>query len=108
MTTSDARNEDGARRLSGRHVVITGGASGIGLATAKMFMAEGARVALLDLDEARGAQAGRALGCPFVRVDVTREESARAAVAEAADHLGAIDGLVNSAGVVQLASLRDT
>ncbi len=75
---------------SDRAVVVTGGASGIGLAIADAFRANGDRVAVLD----------RAAGDGIIPVDVSSEESVRAAFAEARDRLGAIDILVNSAGLL--------
>ncbi len=97
-------------RMQGRRVIVTGGASGIGLETARSFVAEGGRVALLDLDaEAAGAaanilgDAAIALGC-----DVTDEASVEAGVAAAAAGLGGIDGLVNSAGVSLWRPLGET
>jgi NAD(P)-dependent dehydrogenase (short-subunit alcohol dehydrogenase family) len=56
-----------AGRLAGRHAVVTGGASGIGLASARRFLAEGARVALLDRDEAALGRAAAEL--LFARID---------------------------------------
>jgi len=89
----------GKDRLEGRRIVITGGASGIGLATARLFMAEGARVALLDRNEAALAAATTDIGAPGYCVDVTDEVSAQRALDNAERELGGIDGLVNSAGV---------
>ncbi len=88
-------------RMQGRRVLITGGASGIGLATAQRFVAEGARVALLDRDEAGLAKAAEALGekAWTVRADVTSESEVNAAVKNAVDALGSLDGLVNAAGI---------
>lgn len=88
-------------RLSGRKVLITGGASGIGLATARRFVAEGARVALLDRDEQGLQQATQALGNAAVAVtaDVTLEAQLTRAVEKASRALQGLDGLVNSAGI---------
>jgi NAD(P)-dependent dehydrogenase (short-subunit alcohol dehydrogenase family) len=86
-------------RLQGRKVLITGGASGIGLDTARRFMREGARVALLDIDKQRLDAAARELGCVAVHADVTREEQVTSGVAAAVESLGGLDGLVNSAGI---------
>ena len=88
-------------RLRDRKVLVTGGASGIGLATARRFVAEGARVALLDRDAGRLAEAARELGdsACAVRADVTSEEDVRSAVATAVAGLGGLDGLVNAAGI---------
>ncbi len=76
--------------VSDRAVVVTGGASGIGLAIAEAFRANGDRVAILD----------RAAGDGVIPVDVSSEGSVRAAFAEARDRLGPIDVLVNSAGLL--------
>ena len=88
-------------RMRGRRVLITGGASGIGLATARRFVAEGASVALLDRDREGLAAAARESGDAVrtVVADVTIESEVRAAVNEAADGLQGLDGLVNAAGI---------
>lgn len=95
-------------RLAGRRVLITGGASGIGLATARRFVAEGARVALLDRDAEGLSAAVRELGEAHTAcADVTDESQVRAAVQGAAAVLGGLDGLVNSAGVSAWRSFED-
>jgi NAD(P)-dependent dehydrogenase (short-subunit alcohol dehydrogenase family) len=91
--------------LADRVAVISGAASarGIGRATARLFARHGARVAILDLDEA-GAQAAAAeLGAQHLGVacDVTRPESCHAAIAQVLDRTGQIDVLVNNAGITQ-------
>ena len=88
-------------RMQGRKVLITGGASGIGLASARRFVAEGARVALLDRDAEGLATAARELGDAAIslRADVTIEAEVQKAVNEAAASLGGLDGLVNAAGI---------
>ncbi len=86
-------------RLAGRRVLITGGASGIGLATARRFVAEGARVALLDRDEEKLRAAATELESDPVRADVTSEREVAKGVEEAARSLGGLDGLVNAAGI---------
>src|SRR5512143_2159376 len=84
-----------------RKVLITGGASGIGLATARRFVAEGARVALLDCDADKLGAAARDLGdhAMAVQADVTNESQVRKAVDEATHALQGLDGLVNAAGI---------
>ena len=95
-------------RLAGRRILITGAASGIGLATATRFAAEGAALALLDrngdaLDSACAATGGFAALC-----DVGDEAAIRRAVADSAAALGGIDGVVNVAGTGKHALLEDT
>ena len=80
--------------LNGKTVLITGGAGGLGLATARAFAREGAKIVLWDLDEARGEKA-TAEGFHFRAVDVADPAAVRAAAAE----LGAVDLLMNNAGV---------
>jgi NADP-dependent 3-hydroxy acid dehydrogenase YdfG len=99
MTTTDLYD------LSGRTAVITGAASGMGEATARLLAAGGARVALLArraerLDELAAeitADGGRALA---VATDITDEESVRAAARRVHDSFGRVDLLVNAAGVM--------
>lgn len=93
-------------RMQGRKVLITGGASGIGLATARRFVAEGARVALLDRDAQGLARAGEDL--LKVRADVTDEREVRGGVEQAVRALQGLDGLVNAAGVSPFRSFADT
>jgi NAD(P)-dependent dehydrogenase (short-subunit alcohol dehydrogenase family) len=89
-----------AHRLAGRKVLITGGASGIGLETARLFSTEGARVAILDNNATTLDVARRELGdCVAIEADVTQEAPITAAVHRAIDELGGLDGLVNSAGI---------
>lgn len=91
-------------RLHDKVAIITGAASGIGLATAKRFLAEGARVLVADIDASRidtalatlAASDGRAIGA---QVDVTDRQSVAAMVATARDAWGRIDCLVNNAGI---------
>jgi NAD(P)-dependent dehydrogenase (short-subunit alcohol dehydrogenase family) len=87
-------------RFNGRRILITGGASGIGLESARQLVADGARVALLDRDVAGLAQAAAVLGMSTaIEADVTDAASVRGAVDQAAQALGGIDGLINAAGI---------
>ncbi len=93
----------------GQRFVISGGASGIGLAVARLALQRGARVALLDRDAEARAAAARSLGEDAMALDcdVADAGAVGRAVAEAAGRLGGIDALVNSAGIDLLASLDD-
>lgn len=91
------------KRFENRVVVVTGGGGGIGSATCRRFAAEGARVAVLDLNEASAAtvaEAIRAAGgqAQSLRCDISRRADVEQAVAAAEQALGPIDVLVNNAG----------
>lgn len=95
-------------RLADRVAIITGGASGLGEAAARKFAAEGALVALWDVDESRGGALVSDLGAErvhFRRVDVSDAASVDAAVAATLDQFGRIDVLVNNAGITRDATL---
>lgn len=84
--------------LSNARAIITGGASGLGAATAELFRQRGAQVTVLDRDEA-GQAAADAIGAHFACTDVTDENSVAAAIALAVERMGGIDICVNCAGV---------
>jgi len=90
--------------LKGRHVLITGGASGIGAAMVAAFCAQGAHVFLLDIDEKAGIATAQAqetqgtLSAKFVSCDVSDIASLRAAIAAIEAQYGTIDVLINNAG----------
>lgn len=85
---------------------MTGGAAGIGLATARRLLAEGAAVALVDCDAERLAAAAAELGVPAFVVDVADAAAVERTFDEACDRLGGLDLLFNNAGVGQMASLH--
>ena len=88
--------------VRGSTFLVTGGASGLGAATARMAVEGGSHVVIADLDETRGKALAGELGdaARFVRTDVTDEASAEAAVAAAVNAVGAVHVLVNCAGIV--------
>lgn len=90
-----------AASLDGRVALITGGASGIGLATVELFVAQGARVVVADLQEEKGRQLEKRFPgvVRFSACDVTSEDRIRAAIALAASEFGGLDILFNNAGI---------
>jgi NAD(P)-dependent dehydrogenase (short-subunit alcohol dehydrogenase family) len=87
-------------RLAGKTILISGGASGIGLVTAQRALGQGAHVAIGDIDAAAGERAARETpGLHFVRLDVTSDASWAAAVEDVRTRFRALDGVVNSAGI---------
>lgn len=93
-------------QIEGQGFVVTGAASGLGLATARALVAAGARVALCDIDAERGAGVAGELGAAarFLRTDITSAPEAEAAIAAAAD-FAPLRGLVNCAGIAHAARI---
>jgi NAD(P)-dependent dehydrogenase (short-subunit alcohol dehydrogenase family) len=86
-------------RLDDKVAVITGGASGIGEASVRLFAAEGAEVVVADVQDERGGRLASELGAEYVHADVTREEDVEAAVSHAVDVYGRLDCMFNNAGI---------
>ncbi|WOI56397.1 SDR family NAD(P)-dependent oxidoreductase [Palleronia sp. LCG004] len=86
-------------RIDGAGAIVTGGASGLGAATAERLATNGAKVTILDLDAERGAAAAERIGGRFVRTDVTSEEDVEAALDRAFDFCEAQRICVNCAGI---------
>lgn len=88
-------------RLDGKVAVITGGASGMGESTARLFVAEGASVVFGDVQEAMGQEVSDSLGenARFVRADVSSGEDVQALVRTAVDAYGKLDIMYNNAGI---------
>jgi NAD(P)-dependent dehydrogenase (short-subunit alcohol dehydrogenase family) len=86
-------------RLQDRVVVITGGGSGIGLASARRLASEGAKVVVADIDPGAGAAAAKEVGGLFVPVDVTDEPQVEALFQAAVDAYGTVDVAFNNAGI---------
>ena len=85
--------------LNGIGALVAGGASGLGEATARELAARGARVAIADLNEERGAQVAQELGGHFHAADVTDEERVAAAVEAAVEELGGLRFAASCAGI---------
>jgi NAD(P)-dependent dehydrogenase (short-subunit alcohol dehydrogenase family) len=88
-----------SERLTGRVAVIPGGGSGIGLATARRFRDEGARVVVVDVNADAGTAAADEVGGEFVAVDVTDEDGVRDLFAHVASVYGSVDIAFNNAGI---------
>jgi len=92
-----------AGRIEGRVAVVTGGCSGIGLATVRRFVQEGAKVVIGDIDAQQGEALARELGgseiATYVQVDVTSKEQVDALFRTAKDTYGSVDIAFNNAGI---------
>lgn len=106
-------SEPEKRRFEGKTVIVTGAASGIGLATAKRFGQEGARVVIADLSQQHAEQAVqevKAAGAPdalALACDVSNEAQVNACVAETVGHFGGLDVVVNNAGLMTFEPLTE-
>jgi len=99
-----------ADRLAGKVAIITGGARGMGAATSRLFVAEGAKVAIADMLDIEGAALAAELGenARFWKHDVTQEDAWARLVKEVEAAFGGIDVLVNNAGIIVFKSLLET
>jgi 3(or 17)beta-hydroxysteroid dehydrogenase len=101
--------EEDMGRVDGKIAIISGGASGLGAASARMLAREGARVIIGDIDLASGRRVAEEIGAvaSVHKLDVTLERDWDAIVAEAAQRWGRLDILVNSAGIVIMGSIEE-
>src|SRR6185312_9326046 len=95
------QGEEVTMRLAGKVAIVTGAASGMGAATARMFAREGAKVVIADVLEHEGRQVADAIGAAarYEKLDVTDEDNWAAVVAATTGQFGRLDVLVNNAGV---------
>src|SRR5215813_14033522 len=102
-------NAEHAMKLKDKVAIVTGGARGIGLAIAKRYVAEGAKLVIADVDQASGEAAARAFGesCRFIAADVGDAQQTARLIADTVAAFGALDILVNNAGIVHGADFLD-
>jgi NAD(P)-dependent dehydrogenase (short-subunit alcohol dehydrogenase family) len=93
--------------LDGQRAFVTGGASGIGAATCRRMTAEGARVAVVDIDEARAKEVAQSIEGVAYGVDVTDFDALATAAADAHEQLGGLTLLFNNAGGSSMAAVHD-
>lgn len=93
--------------LTGKSAIVTGGASGIGRATAAVLAELGAGVVVADLDAERGEEAAKEVGGVFVRCDVSRAADCDAVVEAAVAAYGGVDVLFNNAGIIRRSTVLD-
>jgi NAD(P)-dependent dehydrogenase (short-subunit alcohol dehydrogenase family) len=102
------RTEPKMDGISGRRIVVTGGASGIGAATARRLVAGGANVVIFDRNGEHVDTTSRDIRCIGIKVDVSEPEAVKAAVEGAARSLRGLDGIVNAAGIGIRSSFAET
>jgi 3(or 17)beta-hydroxysteroid dehydrogenase len=95
-------------RLESKVVIVTGAASGLGAADARLLTKHGARVVMTDIDEIAGRALADQIGADFVRQDVVEEAGWVALIADVVRRHGRLDGLVNNAGIAPIANIETT
>lgn len=95
-------------RLTGKRIIVTGAATGIGKAVATACIAEGARVVIADLNSEVGQATAHSIGAGFVTCDVSDEASVEAMIGQAVNQMGGLDGLVNNAGLQKAGPIETT
>ncbi len=97
-------------RVAGKVAIVTGGASGMGRADARLLATEGARVVVADINESDGQAVAKGIGkdAMFMRLDVADEDNWKTVIAATVEKFGQLDILVNNAGIIALGSIVDT
>ncbi|MDR0971669.1 MAG: 3-oxoacyl-ACP reductase FabG [Bacteroidales bacterium] len=94
------------KKLDNKVAIITGGAAGIGAATAEKFAFEGANVVIWDLDEKRGGELAQKLGATFMKVNTAKYEEIEKAAKDVFDKFQRIDILINNAGITRDSTVK--
>jgi NAD(P)-dependent dehydrogenase (short-subunit alcohol dehydrogenase family) len=98
-------------RLNGQTAWISGATSGIGRGAAELFLREGAKVAIIDIDAQRGSALQKELAAlgpvRFIQCDVSNEQQVRDSIDETVKHLGGLQTIVNNAGIVHVKKLHE-
>jgi NAD(P)-dependent dehydrogenase (short-subunit alcohol dehydrogenase family) len=97
-------------KLDGKVAIITGGASGIGQAAVRLFVAEGSRVLIADIQDDKGEQLAEELGTPvaYMHTDVSQESDVKTAIDHAVTRFGRLDCLYNNAGLAGVSGPIET
>jgi len=94
------------KRLENKIAIITGGAAGIGAATAVKFAQEGAKVIIWDLNEVKGMELAQQIDAVFAKVNTSNYQEIEAAAKSVYDQFGRIDILINNAGITRDSTLK--
>lgn len=93
--------------MKGKSVIVTGGASGIGLAIATRFSKEGANVAISDINEKKGEEEARRINAFFVKSDLSKQKDCLILIEKVAERFNGIDILVNNAGIQHVSPIDE-